>query len=357
MIGPVLFVSIFVIEGRLRVGYDSRAMYVSALSLGPRGWVQILNFVVFGLLLLAFARGVAAGAPSRVGPALLTIIAFGYLLSGPFVMDPVGTSRSLMSIHGTVHGILGGIVFLLMPVSCFVFVHRFRRDPKWRSLQWCTLAAGTTIAIAVAILTIATKVVSAQNAFDPWLGLIQRAAIVPYMVWLFIFALTLRRKCGRMTSREFKFTTEINGCPQTVFDLVADMPNYGRWLPDSSAFGGTVNVTPYPVQLGTTYLDAGPIEKPGVVTEFDPPKHISFHHTVQLRRGFLNTDVDARVRYAFESKDGRTFVERKLFLAFDLHGFYRLMLPLLLYGFRKENDRTLAALKKYVEVQTASPRG
>ncbi len=159
-----------------------------------------------------------------------------------------------------------------------------------------------------------------------------------------------------MTSRELGFTTEINSFPETIFDLIADMPNYGRWLPDSSAFGGTVNVTPYPVQLGTTYLDTGPVEKPGVVTEFDPPKHISFHHTVQLRRGSLKTDVDARIRYTLESKDGGTFVERKVLLAFDLHGFYRLMLPFLLYGFRKENDRTLAALKKYVEAQTASPR-
>jgi hypothetical protein len=201
IIGPVLFVSIFIIEGRLRVGYNSLAMYISALSLGPRGWVQILNFVVFGFLLLAFARGIAArppgvGAPSRAGPVLLTIIAFGYLVSGPFVMDPVGTSRDRASIHGMVHGILGGIVFLLMPVSCFVFVRRYRRDPKRRSLQWCTVAAGTTSAVAVAILTIATKMLPAHNAFDPWLGAIQRAAIVPFMAWLFIFALTLRKRNG-----------------------------------------------------------------------------------------------------------------------------------------------------------------
>jgi hypothetical protein len=70
-------------------------MYVSALSLGPRGLVQILNFVVFAWLLLAFCgRGRAgfrgAAGRSGVGPALLTIIAFGYLLSGPFPMDPDG---------------------------------------------------------------------------------------------------------------------------------------------------------------------------------------------------------------------------------------------------------------------------
>ena len=34
-----------------------------------------------------------------------------------------------------------------------------------------------------------------------------------------------------------------------IFDLVADMSNYGRWLPNSSAFGGTVDVTLYPVRL------------------------------------------------------------------------------------------------------------
>jgi len=165
-------------------------MYISALSLGPRGWVQILNFVIFGLLLLAFARGVAAGAPSRLGPALLTIVAIGNLLLGLLVMDPVGAFGNGMSFHGAVHHIVARIVLLLMPVSCFMFVRRFRREPKWRSLEWCTLAAGTTIAIAVAILAIATTVVSARNAFAPWLGLIRRVAVVPYMAWLFIFALT-----------------------------------------------------------------------------------------------------------------------------------------------------------------------
>ena len=127
------------------------------------------------------------------------------------------------------------------------------------------------------------------------------------------------------------------------------MPNYGGWLPDSSAFGGTVDVTPYPVRLGTTYIDAGPILKPGSVTEYDRPKHIAFHHTVQLRRRFLNTDIDARIRYTFDPKNGGTRVDRRLVLRFNLHGVSSLTLPLLLYGFRKENNRTLAALKRYVE--------
>lgn len=155
-----------------------------------------------------------------------------------------------------------------------------------------------------------------------------------------------------MLTKELKFSIQIQGSPEKIFDLVADMPNYGRWLPNSPAFGGTINVAPYPVQLGTTYLDAGPIEKPGKVTEFDRPRHISFHHTVQIRQGLLDTDVDARIRYAFKPSDGGTVVDRILVLGFELRGIARLALPFIVSGFRKENDRTLAALKRYVERQS-----
>ena len=198
MIGPILFVAIFILEGWLRPGYGPLKMYVSELSLGPRGWIQILNFVLFGLLLLVFTRAVAAefqrGKASRGGIILLTILAICFLLSGPFVMDPASTPRSQMTFHGTLHGILGGIVFSLMPVSCFVFLRRFREDPKWQFLQPWTLVLGTISAAAVLLLTIATKSPDTQSIFTEWLGLIQRTAIVPFMIWLFIFALGLLRQ-------------------------------------------------------------------------------------------------------------------------------------------------------------------
>jgi uncharacterized protein YndB with AHSA1/START domain len=152
-----------------------------------------------------------------------------------------------------------------------------------------------------------------------------------------------------MSISHLRFTTQIAGPAGTIFDLVADMPNYARWLPDSDAFGGTVNVMPYPVRLGTTYLDAGPIEKPGTVTEFDPPRRIGFFHTILVRRAPLNTDIDARIRYTFEPNEGGTLVLRELELAINLRGLYKLALPFILRSFRKENVRTLAHLKEYVE--------
>jgi Protein of unknown function (DUF998) len=195
MIGPALFVGTFTLEGWLRPGYDALGMYVSALSLGPRGWIQRANFIVFGILFLVFVRRVSAefeyGKASKAGPLLLTIIGVSLLASGLFAMDPAATPRESMSVRGTLHGIFGALVFSLMPVSCFVFLRRFREDSKWQSFQWWTLAAATIVATSVVVLSIVTKLPAMPYAFTAWVGLIQRAALVPYMVWLFSFALRL----------------------------------------------------------------------------------------------------------------------------------------------------------------------
>jgi len=198
IIGPALFVAVFTIEGWIRPGYEPLKTFVSALSLGPRGWIQIANFLVFGFLLFMFTRGVAAefqtGKAARAGLVLLTIISVCYFISGPFVMDPTGTPQNLASIHGTIHGIAGAIVFLLMPISCFVYLRRFSSDPQWRSLQWWTLGLGIISAVGMILLTIFTKIPGLQAGFNDWLGLIQRTAIVPFMVWIFVFAMGLLKK-------------------------------------------------------------------------------------------------------------------------------------------------------------------
>lgn len=173
-------------------------MFVSELALGPRGWIQAVNFVLFGVLFLVFTRGVAGelqyGRASRAGPILLAIIGISLLVSGLFVMDPVTTPPDQTSWHGKLHTLFGALAFSLMPVSCFVFLRRFTADPKWRSLQWWTLAAGTIIAASVVVMSVGpTQPPAAPNAFNEWIGVIQRTALVTYLAWQFTFALGLRR--------------------------------------------------------------------------------------------------------------------------------------------------------------------
>src|SRR5271155_1931999 len=155
-----------------------------------------------------------------------------------------------------------------------------------------------------------------------------------------------------MSTSHPRFMARIEGSPETIFDLIADMPNYGRWLSGSEAFGGTTEVSPYPVRLGTTYLDAGPAgQRPGSVTGYDPPKYIAFHHTMRLKQGLLRADIDVHVRYTLEVLDGATFVIRDLDLTIQMPGLLKLAEPLIVHAFRKENVRILAELKRYVEAQ------
>jgi len=148
------------------------------------------------------------------------------------------------------------------------------------------------------------------------------------------------------------FTARIEGAPETIFDLIADMPNYGRWLPGSGAFGATTEVSPYPVRLGTTYLDAGPAgQRPGSVTGYDPPKSIAFHHTMLLKQGPLTADVDVHIRYTLEPVEGATNLIRALDLTIKIPGLLKVATPLVAWAFGKENVRILAELKRYVEAQ------
>jgi hypothetical membrane protein len=196
MIAPVLFVAVFTIEGCLRPAYSPLTRYVSELSLGPRGWVQITNFLLTGFLLLLFAIGVRAefteGAASRLGPLLLLVSALSLLFSGPFVLDPASIPRDHWSWHGTLHQLIGALGFFTMaPVICFIFWRRFREAKQWQSLSLWTMAAILVIVVALILWRMVPMPLDAPNSFTPYAGLIQRTAIIAYMAWIFIFALHL----------------------------------------------------------------------------------------------------------------------------------------------------------------------
>jgi len=198
IIGPALFVLVFTIEGFLRPGYSTLKDFISALSLGSRGWIQIVNFILFGILLLLFTLGVArefkSGKASRWGVILLLALGICFLLSGPFIEDVTGTPFSGSSVHGILHGIFGGIVFVVMPITCFVFLRRFREDPKWHSLKIWTLVLGIIISSGVFMMIVSIKIPTTAVYFTNWNGLIQRIALVPWMIWLFVFAVGMLKR-------------------------------------------------------------------------------------------------------------------------------------------------------------------
>ncbi len=189
MLGPILFITIFTVEGWLRSGYEPLRMYVSELSLGPRGWIQIINFIIYGVLFLLFAFSVFIKFKkiSRTGPILLMIIGISILIAGIFVVDPVTTLANQMTLHGKLHSLVSAVIFSLWPISCFVFSRQFQRYSNWQSLYYWSLLAGIITALGAIFLSI-------SNFFNPWFGLIQRITIITYLSWQFSFATKLFKK-------------------------------------------------------------------------------------------------------------------------------------------------------------------
>lgn len=149
------------------------------------------------------------------------------------------------------------------------------------------------------------------------------------------------------------YTAEVAAPPETLFQLLSDMPNYGRWLPPSDQFAETTDVVPYPVQLGSRYHDGKPDESGkdwwGTVTGFRPPGSLDFHHTIQVKQ--LRATVQVHIHYSFEPDDGGTQVNRWLVLDFSMPLLFRPLRRAITSAFDKENVRTMAAVKGYAEAQ------
>jgi hypothetical protein len=152
------------------------------------------------------------------------------------------------------------------------------------------------------------------------------------------------------------YTATVAAPPSVLFGLLADMPNYGRWLPGSPAFSETTDVEPYPVQLGSRYHDGKPAEPGkdwwGTVTGFQPPGSLDFHHAIIVTQ--LRATIDVHIHYSFEPGDGGTQVSRWLVLDIDMPGVLRPLRRLIVSSFDKENLRTMAAVKKYAETHTSN---
>jgi hypothetical membrane protein len=70
LIGPVLFITLVIVQGVLQPDYSHIGMPISALAAWPAGWIQNLNFLVAAALTAVFAIGLDhAIRPTRFGLA------------------------------------------------------------------------------------------------------------------------------------------------------------------------------------------------------------------------------------------------------------------------------------------------
>jgi hypothetical protein len=173
--GP-LYVVVALAQALTRDGFDLSRHAWSLLSNGDLGWIQIANFIITGLMIVAAAVGLRRASGSTWAAVLIGVYGVGLIGGGIFRADPVqgfpagAPETTTISWHGMLHFMLGGIGFVCLIVACFVLARRFTRDSR-RGLAWFSRITGifflaafagiasgshgpTTLAFVAAVLTV-----------------------------------------------------------------------------------------------------------------------------------------------------------------------------------------------------------
>jgi hypothetical protein len=176
--GPI-YVLVAAAQVATRDGFDIRRHAVSLLSNGDLGWIQIANFVLVGLLVVAGALGLRRVLTGGFGSVWIPRLLFGYgvglVASGLFVADPAdgfppGTPAGMpeeVSLSGILHLAWGGVAFACLIAACIAAGRRASRDGErgWSRFSWATglfflvafvlVASGGGVPFANELLTVA----------------------------------------------------------------------------------------------------------------------------------------------------------------------------------------------------------
>src|SRR5947209_4577797 len=128
--GP-LFILTVLIQHYTRPAYNPRLQPLSLLELGELGWVQIVNFVLAGVLNLLYAGGLwrrlHPGRAGTWGPLLIGAYGLGLILVGVFRTDPAGgfppgaIALTDPSWPAAIHALGGLFVLLVLAAALAVF--------------------------------------------------------------------------------------------------------------------------------------------------------------------------------------------------------------------------------------------
>ena len=140
----------------------------------------------------------------------------------------------------------------------------------------------------------------------------------------------------------FESSTVVAHPIDEVFERLADVPGYTRWMHRDGLFRRCTLTSGGPVRLGTTYADAtrmGTFD--GEVVEYVAPTRLAFRETL---RWFGSPVSEARPEYTLES-DGTSTVIHHVAVG-ELYGWMRLTKPGAAWMASRERSRTLRSLSR-----------
>lgn len=202
--GPV-FVVLFTLIGAIRPDYDWQRHPVSSLALTGWGWLQTVNFLVTGALLLAFAIGLwrtvrrpAKGKGTVLGPLLVGVMGIGLIGAGLFATDPLSgyppgaPDRIQYTTIGVLHDVFSMFFFGGLALACLAFAAWFARRRAWGWATYCIVTVPAFFAAFVAAGLGFEQVPS----FVEVAGAMQRLCLAIGFLWVTLLALHVRGRLG-----------------------------------------------------------------------------------------------------------------------------------------------------------------
>ena len=159
VVAPPLLFLLWAIQALTRPGFRPSFHPMSLLSLGDGGWVQIVNFVLTGVLVigggLGLGRALDRGRLTRSASVSIIVMGAGLVAAGVFVTDagagfPAGAPEGAPEVSW--HGVAHQVGFLLAQLGFLtagtLFAVRFVRSHQRGWLVVCVLFAVGAVLVA-----------------------------------------------------------------------------------------------------------------------------------------------------------------------------------------------------------------
>jgi hypothetical protein len=199
VVGPLLFILVFLVEGATRPGYSAWRHAVSQLSGGDQGWINSVNILVCGGFLLCFAIGLRlvlrSGKGSVWGPRLAMLCGGLFMILGIFTVNsalgyPPGVAPTYR-LSGLIHAIDATIFFACLSALCFVLARYGTGDPAWKGWAPYSRIIGVVVPLGYVAASVVTTLDMNGVLHNAPGGLLQRIAIISGFGWIMLLALRL----------------------------------------------------------------------------------------------------------------------------------------------------------------------
>lgn len=180
---PIVFQLILIAAQSFQPGYNPLRDTISSLVWGPHGWLQTVNFILFGGMLMALVEELKPLAGSKFWPKsggfLLFLVGIGFII---LAICPTQSPGGPETIQAVIHGLTVYFIVFFFPAGCLLLAPVLGVGSLARFIVTFTIVSG---AIGLCLILLGVFI-TANEA--PWFGTLERVLILNGFLWLEIIA-------------------------------------------------------------------------------------------------------------------------------------------------------------------------